>query len=148
MSIKYTIKARQTTYKGVIFRSCLEAMYAQSFDKNDLKWKYEPVCVMFESGERYTPDFVIENYQGRKVFVEVKPNRSFLDPKIKTRIWSFIKDTQLVGGASLNVEKADFFCFMGDPNSFAQALELFRHGHPESMGQVWNYVDVLEDLNN
>lgn len=55
----------KTVYKGVVFRSKLEAEWAEWFDSQKIPWEYEP----FKFG-RYTPDFGIN---GPAIFVEVKP---------------------------------------------------------------------------
>jgi hypothetical protein len=68
MSIDYTlIKARPTKYRGIMFRSQLEATWAAFFDQIGWPWEYEP----FElSG--WLPDFLLRG-RGRDVLVEVKP---------------------------------------------------------------------------
>lgn len=63
----YTIKAIPTTYKGIEFRSRLEAKWAAFFDLCGWRWEYEP-CDF----DGWIPDFQL--YLGAKSpFVEVKP---------------------------------------------------------------------------
>lgn len=73
------IRAIPTIYKGISFRSRLEARWAIIFDRLGIDWHYETegYDIPFEDGVtlRYLPDFVL--YGGRvrcpkKLFVEVK----------------------------------------------------------------------------
>ena len=61
----------RTLYKGVTFRSQLEARWAAWFDQNGTKWEYEPVQM-----GNWLPDFRIET-QNEKTCVEVKPVDEF-----------------------------------------------------------------------
>lgn len=55
-----------TAYKGIKFRSRLEARWAAMFDLIGWKWEYEPVDLA-----GYIPDFVMTNFK-RDTIVEVK----------------------------------------------------------------------------
>ncbi len=44
-------------YRGVEFRSTLEADWAATLDALDLDWEYEPTTFTLPSGQRYLPDF-------------------------------------------------------------------------------------------
>jgi hypothetical protein len=73
--MKYTIKAHPTTYKGVLFRSRLEARWAAFFDLAGWQWEYEPIDL-----PGWTPDFLIRIPCGHSecdgchtILVEVKP---------------------------------------------------------------------------
>jgi hypothetical protein len=77
MPFDYTIKAHPTRYKGVLFRSRLEAQWAAFFDLCRWRWKYEPIDL-----EGWTPDFYLEipcNHSScapdpcHRLYVEVKP---------------------------------------------------------------------------
>lgn len=65
------IKVIQTKYKGILFRSRLEARWAVFLDKLNIKWFYE-----FEGydldGVWYLPDFWLPTFSGG-MFMEVKP---------------------------------------------------------------------------
>jgi ribosomal protein L37E len=61
------MKAIPTRYKGVQFRSRLEARWAAMFDLLEWRWEYEPIDL-----EGYIPDFVLMFPAGR-VLVEIKP---------------------------------------------------------------------------
>jgi len=65
------MKAIETEYKGVLFRSRLEARWAILFDALKLDWVYEPECFELSNGMKYTPDFYIQKYN---LYIESKPN--------------------------------------------------------------------------
>lgn len=73
------IKAIPTKYKGIQFRSRLEAKWASFFDLMNWKWQYEP-CDF----NGWIPDFAIYGYP-RTIYVEVKPTIVFL-PDIASEI--------------------------------------------------------------
>ena len=64
----YNIKPIPTHYKGILFRSKLEARFAYFFDQLSLKWKYETRAYKLPTLGWYLPDFTLSN-----IFVEVKP---------------------------------------------------------------------------
>jgi hypothetical protein len=61
------IPAIPTKYKGVQFRSRLEARWAAFFDLAGWRWDYEPLDL-----DGWIPDFVLYG-QKRRLFIEVKP---------------------------------------------------------------------------
>ena len=61
-------KGIPTLYKGIQFRSRLEARWASFFDLCGWKWEYEPLEL---SG--WIPDFIITSKDKKKILVEVKP---------------------------------------------------------------------------
>lgn len=63
------IKAIPTVYKGVEFRSKLEAQWAKWLTAMKIAWAYEPEGYEFEDGTRYLPDFYLCD---AKEFFEVK----------------------------------------------------------------------------
>ena len=65
--IEYTIKAKPTLYRGIEFRSRLEARWAAFFDLLGWEWEYEP-CDF----DGWYPDFMIFGSNG-KIYIEVKP---------------------------------------------------------------------------
>jgi hypothetical protein len=65
--VKYTIKAKPTKYRGVLFRSRLEAKWAAFFDNLKWHWEYEP-CEF----NGWFPDFAIYG-KTETIHVEVKP---------------------------------------------------------------------------
>lgn len=70
----------KTTYKGMEFRSKLEAKYARCFDKLGIKWVYEERNYMFDDGTCYAPDFYFPELD---MFFEVK---GIMDDKSKHKI--------------------------------------------------------------
>ena len=65
------IKAIQTSYKGYLFRSRLEARWSVFFDALNIAWKYEPEGFELPDGRRYLPDFFLPRFE---FFAEVKPD--------------------------------------------------------------------------
>lgn len=61
------LTARPTAYRGVTFRSRLEATWAAFFDLAGWRWEYEPV-----DAEGWVPDFFLFGHEG-PLPVEVKP---------------------------------------------------------------------------
>lgn len=70
------IEAIPTMYKGVRFRSRLEAQWAVFWDELGVKWEYEPQTFKFPDGKQYTPDFWIVDLA---LWVEIKPNAKIAD---------------------------------------------------------------------
>ena len=68
------MKAIPTMYKGILFRSRLEAKWASFFDKVNWKWQYEP-CDF----DGWIPDFALYGDNGTAAYVEVKPTVVMLD---------------------------------------------------------------------
>lgn len=72
----------QTEYKGILFRSRLEARWAVFFDSCGADWEYEPQGYECEDGTRYLPDFLLHNVRfctdddshEYDVFIEIKGN--------------------------------------------------------------------------
>ena len=56
-----------TIYKGLLFRSRLEAQWAHFFDQLQWPWQYEPIDL-----DGYIPDFVLP-FDAGPLLVEVKP---------------------------------------------------------------------------
>jgi hypothetical protein len=54
-----TIQAIPVTYRGIKFRSALEADWASTFDWYDIYWEYENLGIELKDGTRYLPDFYL-----------------------------------------------------------------------------------------
>lgn len=67
MAIDYTVTAIPTVYRGIRYRSRLEARWAAFFDLCDWTFSYEPVDL-----GRWSPDFALQGSDGT-ILVEVKP---------------------------------------------------------------------------
>jgi hypothetical protein len=73
------IRTLETTYKGVRFRSRLEARWAVFFDAAHIAWEYEPEGYRLPDGTCYVPDFwlpgmLVMDPVRYGIFVEVKPD--------------------------------------------------------------------------
>ena len=56
------MKAIETEYKEILFRSRLEARWAILFDALNIEWVYEPDCFILSNNQKYTPDFYIPKF--------------------------------------------------------------------------------------
>jgi hypothetical protein len=63
------IKAIETRYRNVRFRSRLEARWAVYFDAEGIEWEYEPEAFRLDIGMAYCPDFWLPQVS---MFAEVK----------------------------------------------------------------------------
>ena len=63
------MKAIETIYNGLRFRSRLEARWAVFFDSAGIRYEYEPEGFELEDGTRYLPDFYLPDLD---VYAEVK----------------------------------------------------------------------------
>lgn len=63
------LKAVPLEYRGITFRSTLEADWAATFDSLGIYWQYEPLALLLPSGQMYLPDFYLPTL---KTWAEVK----------------------------------------------------------------------------
>ncbi len=90
------MKAIETEYNGILFRSRLEARWAILFDSFKLKWVYEPECFLLSNNQKYTPDFYLSDLN---LYVEIKPNFEWLNNDYhKNRYELFEKDLLILSG--------------------------------------------------
>jgi len=61
--------AKPTVYRGITFRSALEAGWAATMDSLGIVWLYEPWILSLPSGQRYRPDFHLPEI---RTWLEVK----------------------------------------------------------------------------
>lgn len=61
-----------TTYRGIQFKSRLEAQCAVMLDKMSCHWTYEPTSFMLPSGVAFTPDFLVKGLGFSHVYVECR----------------------------------------------------------------------------
>ena len=71
MGKQQMIKAIDTEYNGLYFRSRLEARWAVFFDTAEIRYEYEPEGFEHD-GIRYLPDFYLPDFDA---YAEVKPDR-------------------------------------------------------------------------
>ena len=95
------IKAIPTKYKGIQFRSRLEAKWAAFFDLMEWKWQYEP-CDF----NGWIPDFAIYG-NNETVYVEVKPTVVFLHDIADEIDHSGCENEVLLIGETCPLPKAD-----------------------------------------
>jgi hypothetical protein len=69
------MKALETEYKGIKYRSRLEARWAVLFDSLNIESIYEPDCFVLSDGKKYTPDFYLPKYN---LYIEIKPNLDWI----------------------------------------------------------------------
>lgn len=69
------IKALQTWYAGIKFRSRIEARWAVFFDQLAIPWEYEPQGFLVD-GTPYLPDFWLPR---QNLYYEVKPRTLLVD---------------------------------------------------------------------
>lgn len=91
------IKPIETNYKGIKFRSKLEAQWAVFFDECDIEWEYEPQGYKLNNGQWYLPDFLLHgiNYQNHYIdlYVEVK---GVLNETDKNKVLSFSESAPIL----------------------------------------------------
>lgn len=78
----------------IIYRSGLELQFISYCEnnKNITKWISEPIKIEYYSRLKkkimnYYPDYIIENIDGMKVIVEVKPYEQTIKPKECSSMW-------------------------------------------------------------
>lgn len=85
--MKYDIEAKPTFYKGIQFRSRLEAKWAAFFDYFGWEWQYEPFDL-----NGWSPDFLLKLPYGTltnidNVLVEVKPS-ALINIELQARMYN------------------------------------------------------------
>lgn len=115
------IKAKQSVYSGVLFRSLLEIRWAALLDYFGYRWDYEPKAFTVSSGG-YLPDFYLPDLG---MWAEVKPGP--LDAEALRKIMDVSAQTGesallLEGNPTRNVRMVQF---CGD----MQALHLYKGLH-------------------
>ena len=78
----------------IIYRSGLELQFIQYCENNSniIRWASEPIKIPYYSRLdkkecNYYPDYILENKQGNKVIVEVKPYNQTLKPDLTDTSW-------------------------------------------------------------
>jgi hypothetical protein len=109
------MKAIPTVYRGIRFRSRLEARWAVWFDALGLDWTYEPPT---RGGVAYQPDFLIGTFgeDGRRWFIEIKPESwADLSQEVRHRDvgrWQLLT----------NAENAPLLIFWGPPGTWESGV--------------------------
>lgn len=88
------IKCKQTGDNPIIYRSGLELQFINYVECNSsiVAWASEPmeikyVCRLDKREHRYYPDYIIENKNGTKYIVEIKPYNQTKQPKSTDSLW-------------------------------------------------------------
>lgn len=111
------IHAIPTVYRGLTFRSRLEAKWAAMFDQLEWPWEYEPIDL-----DGYIPDFILQFH--KPVLAEVKPAMTVEDCKLYTQKIerSGWKGDALIFGAALKLDQNSFTgpacCYYGQYESW------------------------------
>lgn len=84
------IKAIETHYNGMRFRSRLEARWAVFFDAIGIRYEYEPEGYTAKDGTCYLPDFYLPD---EDVYVEVKPDREGAEKELK-KVELFVQESK------------------------------------------------------
>ncbi len=122
------MKAKETTYKNIRFRSRLEARWAIFFDALGTGWEYEPEGFELSDGRGYLPDFSV--FGG---YAEVKPYGDDFD---KARL--FAKDiARIEEGSGGGTRAPEVYLLAGPPRH-----AFFKMLFPTAGGEVgeWDMV--------
>lgn len=87
------IKAIETEYAGILFRSRLEGRYAVLMDAAGISWTYEPERFQLPSGGTYLPDFVTSE----GAYIEVKGAEENLDKPYLIRAAAVLGHLSILG---------------------------------------------------
>lgn len=87
------IKAIPTRYRGILFRSRLEARWACFFDAAGLPWEYEPERFSLGGRSTYLPDFKVNGTS----YVEIKGAEKALDKPYLMRAATTLKCLTVLG---------------------------------------------------
>lgn len=104
-SINYSINPIETYYKGILFRSRLEAKWAAMFDLLEWEWDYEPTDF-----NGWIPDFVIYG-KFSNIYVEVKPVTTFPEDVADKISNSGCCNELLILGSTCIIPNEDDFVF-------------------------------------
>ncbi len=113
------LKPIQTLYKGIRYRSRLEARYAVFFDYMQIEVRYESEGYVTE-GRAYLPDFYLPNLNQ---YIEIKPNGDFrTDNLVNEKMISFAKHQEngLLVMVDIPIRKKYFLSIRG--SSFNPAI--------------------------
>ena len=144
------IPAKPTTYKGINFKSKLEAQYASFFDAIDIPWEYEKDIVSLPDGTTYVSDFTINTGYNYGLY-EMKPkgvtSKKFIAAKKvieeaynehswRYSEWDYPTETFLLQGSLYDHFLTNFnnlhFCFRC-------GLPELREGAGVGIGELWQY---------
>lgn len=148
--IDYTIAAHPTTYRGLRFRSRLEARWAAFFDLLNWRWEYEPFDL-----KGWVPDFILVGDRG-DALVEIKPivRPDYDTVRRITHAASERAETLILGGSSFFAYPhyaADLYsyCNCSDVSRCVwqgRAIGLIESRYDIVIGHNGNYTGMLNDI--
>lgn len=115
------IRAIPTEYRGITFRSRLEARWAAMFDRLEWKWEYEPIDLT-----GYIPDFILQFH--KPVLAEIKPAMTLHECKQYTQkiAKSGWDGDALIFGGALKLSHDSFMgpacCYYGQKDTSTDCL--------------------------
>lgn len=113
------------SHSGVDFRSATEAAWANVFNRNGIRWEYEPIAFELPSGW-YLPDFYLVKAQQ---WVEIKPTYPTREEILRlAQLNDRVASTAFIWG----VPSA---CTMGDMKFFESSY--IKDGVEHSLGRGW-----------
>jgi len=123
----YNIPAKPTIYKGIHFRSRLEATWAAFFDLLKWEWVYEPFDL-----NGWFPDFAIRKYNdvnfNTPLLVEVKPIMKFdqitADKMVSACCYNYTNDYPLSDRLSYELLLVGLQPFYDNDNEFWEHYDL------------------------
>lgn len=95
----------------IIYRSGLELQFIQYCENsaNIVKWASEPIKIpyynrLLQKEQNYYPDYIIENYDGKRCIIEIKPYNQTIKPSNNDSKW--LKETWITNVDKWNAAKA------------------------------------------
>lgn len=99
----------------IIYRSGLELQFIKYCEANPSisRWASEPIEIKYISRvdkkqHRYYPDYVIQDKNGNRIIVEIKPNNQTTKPAINASLWAkkeYIRNVDKWNAAKIFAEK-------------------------------------------
>lgn len=100
------MQAIKTKYRGILFRSGLEARWAKFFDTLGIQWVYEPEGYQLSDGLYYLPDFYLPE---QDQFFEVKGVMTDIDMNKIEKLAKESHKSVVIGRPDGCMEIADVF---------------------------------------
>lgn len=132
------IAAKPTLYRGIRFRSRLEARWAVFFDAIGREWVYEPAFPELAS-LGYQPDFLLEDNMGGTAIHEIKPLIGGWDG-LAGCLNDFMGDTRYQQAAG--ILQTRLILTVGTPGEWEQG-RLAGYGHVSIMWYPTRSADEL-----
>lgn len=132
----------RTNYKGILFRSKLEAEWAKFFDSLSIPWLYEPEGYQFTDGTMYLPDFWLPD---SKQWFEVKGLMNDKDQHKMEMLCLESGHDVVIGYPDGEFSMMDLWHNSDSPSLFDPYLrdepEPTRFNHVEAFGKVDTYLN-------